>query len=336
MRRTLTLAAQLFAAASIALAAAKWLNLSNPYWAAMPVWVVHQAYREELLFRAVLRIAGTLAGAALSLLVIWLHPPDIVTAMVLSAGVGLAAASAFWIGTVLSYGAFMSGITLLVVLLPELAGVSLSDDASLLAVPIDRILCTLIGVASVTAITFAFTPPRDVPLPPRVMEGRVRLTIHRFIYCAVMAGLAAALALAFPRFDIFSAAMMMVVYPMILSSAPNPKPILKGLIPGVIGGALAAVAYLFILRNFEYTSWLVPVTVTGLFLAFGAVMRAWPVTAPYGLDANMCFLVLAQVGIWEHGAADVAMAGSAVILATLAAHWSANLILLEKPVPVPG
>ena len=47
-------ALQLFAAAAISLILAVQLGLQNPFWAAMPVWVVAQPNRQDLLLRAVL------------------------------------------------------------------------------------------------------------------------------------------------------------------------------------------------------------------------------------------------------------------------------------------
>ncbi|ATN32276.1 hypothetical protein ACO34A_00405 [Rhizobium sp. ACO-34A] len=187
MRGTVSLALQLFVAAALALTLAWWLDLANPYWAAMPVWVVQQAFREDLVQRAALRVAGTLAGAALSLAVVWLQFPDVAAALVLAVGVGASVACAYWIGTVMSYGAFMAGVTLLVVLLPEFTGFGIATGIEPMAVAVDRILCTLIGVACVTTITFAFTPRRTTQAPPRVREGRARRTLLRMVYCSSMA-----------------------------------------------------------------------------------------------------------------------------------------------------
>lgn len=221
--REISTAVQLFAAAAMALGLAQMLGLANPYWAAMPVWVVHQVWREDLLLRALLRVLGTLAGAALALGLLALGPPDLVIALVLALAVGASAGVAWWIGSVMSYGAFMLGVTLFVVLLPALAGPAF--DVSATPAALDRILCTLIGVVSVTAVTFAFTPVRSAPLPPRVTQGRIPAALRRALFCAVMTAGAAGLVMLWPRFDVLTGAMTLTVYPMILASAPDPRPI---------------------------------------------------------------------------------------------------------------
>ena len=121
MLDNISLAARLFLSASLALGLAYMLGASNPYWAAMPVWVVHQSYREDLVSRAAMRIVGTLIGAALSLGVVCADLPVNVDVVILAFGVGVSAAIAYWMNSSASYGAFMTGVTLFVVLLPGLA-----------------------------------------------------------------------------------------------------------------------------------------------------------------------------------------------------------------------
>lgn len=330
MRQTVFLALQLFVAAALALALARWLDLANPYWAAMPVWVVQQAYREDLVLRAVLRIIGTLAGAALALAVVRLGLPDVLTALVLALGVGCAAALAYWIGTVMSYGAFMAGVTLFVVLLPGFSGFSAATGIDPVAAAVDRIFCTLIGVACVTAATFAFTPRRVGQAPMRAMEGRARKALLRFAYCCAMTVCAAAAVIAFPRFDILAGAMTLIVYSMILSSAPDPRPIASLLVPAVLLGVCASIAYLFLLKSAGAEARQAAVLLTAGFLLAGAFLRAWPRTASYGLDANMCFLIVSEVGAWRHGTAEVTLAGIAVVCAAAAVSVSGRLLPAER------
>ena len=61
--KALTLFVAAFGALNLAIA----LGLTNPYWAAMPVFVVSQPWREDILIRGALRIAGTLVGAAIGI-----------------------------------------------------------------------------------------------------------------------------------------------------------------------------------------------------------------------------------------------------------------------------
>lgn len=321
--RVISTAVQLFAAAAMALGLAQMLGLANPYWAAMPVWVVHQVWREDLLLRALLRVLGTLAGAALALGLLALGPPDLVIALVLALAVGATAGVAWWIGSVMSYGAFMLGVTLFVVLLPALAGPAF--DVSATPAALDRILCTLIGVVSVTAVTFAFTPVRSAPLPPRVTQGRIPAALRRALFCAVMTAGGAGLVMLWPRFDVLTGAMTLTVYPMILASAPDPGPIRQTLLPGVAIGMLAALCFLALRTPLRADGAGVIFALTLVFLAAGALLRAHPRTAGMGLDANMCFLLLAEAGTWRHELADAFVAGLCLLAATV-------LVVLLSPV----
>lgn len=328
MPRSLSLTLQLFLAAACALACAKALGLSNPFWAAMPVWVVQQAFREDLVMRAILRVAGTLAGALISLTILYLDPSPAWMAFWLAIGVGASAALAYWIGSVMSYGSFISGITILVVLLPYISSLRHDQTLTPFALAVDRILCTLIGVVCVTAVTFPFTPLRPQPLAPRNMNGRVQQSLKRFGLCAGMACVASAIAIAYPRFDVLAGCMTLVVYPMIMSSAPDPRPILKSLLPGVAIGVMAGIAYLA--ATFPLAGHPVQIIlITVGFLAAGASLRAHPRTAPIGLDANMCFLLVAEVGTWRHGLTDAALAGVGLATAALLSYVVIRFALLR-------
>lgn len=316
--RHLSTALQLFIAAALALGLAQGLGLANPYWAAMPVWVVHQVWREDLVLRAVLRLLGTLAGAVLALGLLALDPPGWGLALVLSLAVGAAAGGAWWIGTVMSYGAFMLGVTLFVVLLPAIGGPELgvADGAHATSAALDRILCTLIGVMSVTAVTFPFTPPRRKAAPPRLRQGRAGSALRRALFCAGMTLVAAGLVMLWPRFDVLAGAMTLIVYPMILSSAPDPQPIWRSLMPGVAIGTLAALCFLALGAPLRAEGAAAVFALTLLFLAAGALLRAHPRTAAIGLDANMCFLLAAEVGTWRHALGDAAVAGGYLLAAS--------------------
>lgn len=316
--RHLSTALQLFIAAALALGLAQGLGLANPYWAAMPVWVVHQVWREDLVLRALLRLMGTLAGAVLALGLLALDPPGWGLALVLSLAVGAAAGAAWWIGTVMSYGAFMLGVTLFVVLLPAIGGPELgaADGAHAASAALDRILCTLIGVVSVTAVTFPFTPPRRKAAPPRLRQGQARSALRRALFCAGMTLVAAGLVMLWPRFDVLAGAMTLIVYPMILSSAPDPQPIWRSLVPGVAIGTLAALCFLALGAPLRAEGAVAVFALTLLFLAAGALLRAHPRTAAIGLDANMCFLLAAEVGTWRHVLGDAAVAGGYLLAAS--------------------
>lgn len=333
---------QLFTAASLALGLAKLLGLHNPFWAAMPVWVVQQAFREDLLFRAGLRVLGTLLGAAVSLALLAAQAPDGVLLVALSLGLGLSAAAAWWIGSVMSYGVYMIGVTMMVVVLPELvlqgairpdgivgAAGGLAKWESL-AMSLDRIGCTLLGVICVTAVTFPFTPKRSEPLPRRNPEQRLRGTWRRALFVGATTFVAAGMVLLVPSHVTLAGAMMLMVYPLILSSAPNPAPILAGLVRGVFVGVSAAVSYRLLVSGLASDG--AVVALTAAYVAAGAFLRANPRTAGMGLDANMAFLVAAEVGALGHSLPQTSFAGVALVLAAMAAAFVSRRVLIAREV----
>lgn len=127
-------------------------GVDNPYWAAMPVWVIAQSTRGLTVERAIYRIIGTLIGAGAGLLILATAQP--IWQLVLMAGVIFCSAGALHLlAGVRSYMALLSGITVSVVVLPALLA---PDQAFDLAWA--RIQCTLIGVVVGTLITGLGTP----------------------------------------------------------------------------------------------------------------------------------------------------------------------------------
>ncbi|WP_165826277.1 FUSC family protein [Rhizobium wuzhouense] len=325
----LFLALQLFIASAAALGLAKMFGLANPFWAAMPVWVVHQAFREDLLTRAALRIVGTLIGAAVSLGLLFLDPPQSVLILCLSGFIGACAALAFRIGTTRSYGAFMAAITMLVVVLPFLSRLPHDAVATPVALAVDRILCTILGVVCVAAVTVVFTPARGAP-PARQPHGRTRTAgIKRFLICAGATMAAGITTAGFASFQVLAFGMTLVVYTLIMSSAPDPRPIHRNLLPGVAIGVISGIVYHTASYTLLADTPVLLVVLTALFLAAGAMLRAHPATQGMGLDANMCFLLVAEVGTWRHGMSDVALAGMAMLAAAAVAWLLIKLELLR-------
>ncbi|MGO3132117.1 MAG: FUSC family protein [Alcaligenes sp.] len=144
------------------LALAAWLSFSiavllsvdNPFWAAMPVWVLSQAYRGLVYERALWRILGTLVGAGLGLA--FLHLPNPYLQLLgMALVVGVASALTHVFRGALSYLPMLAGITIGVVVLPSV----LTPDASL-DLALSRVECTLIGVL-VTTLLCSRTTPRS-------------------------------------------------------------------------------------------------------------------------------------------------------------------------------
>lgn len=300
-------ALQLFAAAGIALTVAVQLGLHNAFWAAMPVWVVAQPYRQDLLLRAILRIAGTLLGALVGWLVLVHVPSHAVWIAVLVLGVGLAGAAAYWIGTIYSYGVLLAAITLAVVLIPALDH---PIDATALAA--DRVWCTLIGTVSVTVITFLFTPTRTDSHPLR-LHPPAGVTLRHGVIIGVTTLLGALALLAIGGPAGIATAMALTIFSLIIGTSRNPAPILKYMPLGGAIGVAAAIAYRALdmaLPDPEGMALLLALA----FIAAGALVRAHPRLAPFGLDANMCFLLSAEAGTAGHGLSAHVQGGVALVI----------------------
>lgn len=304
-------ALQLFVAAAVSLFIAHRLGLQNPFWAAMPVWVVAQPRREDLLLRAVLRLAGTVFGAAIGWSALMLLPDAALRIAVLAVAVGVGTAATYRIGSVYSYGVLLSAITVAVVLVPALD--HLVDAASL---AMDRIWCTLIGVVAVTAITFLFTPARTEapplgPAPP----GRVILTRGLIAGAAALMGGIAVQTVGGPAG--IAAALSMTMFSMIIGSHRNPAPIIANMPLGALIGVLAALAYRGLDGALPDPTGMA-VLLALPFIAAGALLRSYPRSAPFGLDANMCFLLAAEAGTAGHGFQAHLFGGTALVCSAFA------------------
>lgn len=163
-------------AAWLAFAIAAELHVQNAYWAAMPIWVVAQSTRGLLLERSILRVVGTLIGAAFGLLVLHLQFGALMVCLLLGVWVAICSMLTHTLRGVHSYAALMAGMTAAIVAVPSMLG----GDSSL-SIAIARVECTLIGVVVVTLVTGLFTPQS----PRQAFYRRVR---H---LCADAAALAA-------------------------------------------------------------------------------------------------------------------------------------------------
>ncbi|WP_010139158.1 FUSC family protein [Oceanicola sp. S124] len=304
-------ALQLFLAVAAALGLAWMLGLSHPFWAAMPVWVVSQPARQDLVIRAVLRVLGTMAGAGLGLLMLTHLDNPVLLVAGFALGVGVGTAAAFWIGTVYSYGALMAAITLGVVILPAVAT---PNDPWVLAV--DRVWCTLIGVVAVTLATFAFTPRRDEKLPLRLNHGGPR-ALRNGALAMLLSGAGLVALLSTGQFWAMSAALSLTVFSTLMGAMPNPRPLIRYLPPATAIGIAAAIAYRLAGDHLglgdaglgELGLYLLALP----FIACGAVLRAHPQSAPFGLDSNMCFLLTAEIGTAGHGLGAELQGGLAML-----------------------
>lgn len=141
----------------LALAAAQEVGIDHPWWAAMTVWLVAQPTPGLLLERSLARLVGTICGATVgaSILTLWMDNL-LIASGVLAAWLGLCAG----LGTIFrhfrNYGFVLAGYTAGIVVMLGLDG-GVADGA----LAQDRILCTLIGVASSAALSFRALSSRD-------------------------------------------------------------------------------------------------------------------------------------------------------------------------------
>lgn len=156
-------------AALIALALALALGLPNPYWAAMTVWITAQPTRGMLAERLAFRLLGTVAGAAVGLLLLRAtHEPVLVVAA-LALWLGLCIAAGNLLRHSLAYGTLLAGYTAGIVVLPEfIPGLPPHD------LPAARILATILGILVSAIVTWLLTPdsPREATLRRMSELGR--------------------------------------------------------------------------------------------------------------------------------------------------------------------
>lgn len=303
-------AGRLFLAAMIALAVAGMLGIHHLYWAVIPVWVVFQPYREEIALRAILRVVGTLVGAGAGLVALQELPvPGIALAVAAITAIGVG--FAYRIGTAWSYGFTLMALSIGVVVMP-----ALGDGANGIALAQDRVIATLIGVLAVTAVKWFFTPARAAPMPSRPCPHFPVQMCLRMAATALMTGAVTFLVAHFGDPASISAGVSVVAFSSLLASMPNPRPVIRSMVPGVAIGVLAALAYHLVVA----TGALGPAAQIGLgvaFIAAGSLVRAHPRTALPGIDMNICFLLASGLGTAPPPLA-IAVASSAAIFASAA------------------
>lgn len=301
---------QLGAAAAIALAAAVLMDLPNPFWAAMPVWVVAQPFRQDLVLRAVLRVAGTALGAAIGWWILTAIPSPAMQVAMLALTSGLGAALAYRIGTIYSYGVLLAAITVAVIVVP-----ALDHAVDALAMAKGRLACTVIGVIAVTAITFLFTPARpDRPEP--IPHPSLERVVRHGVIAAATALLGGALLHLIGGPAGMGAPLSLSVFSLLIASSRNPAPLLAYMPTGAAIGVIAALAYRGMDAALPNPAGMA-LLLTFPFIAAGAILRSHPRTAPFGLDANMCFLLAAEAGTAGHGLTAHALGGIAMIAAAI-------------------
>jgi uncharacterized membrane protein YccC len=141
---TRSFALRLTLASALAMALASALSLTNPWWAAMAVWMVSQPTRGMLLERSLAQLVGTCVGGVVAVLLMALlsaHPTLLLT------GLGLWTALCCATGNVMrhqrAYGAVLCGLTTAVIVI-----LSLGTEIVPLDFAIARVVDGVIGIVS--------------------------------------------------------------------------------------------------------------------------------------------------------------------------------------------
>lgn len=143
-------------AALLALAVAAMLGLHHPWWASMTVWLVAQPTRGLLLERIVARLCGTLVGAVVGeAILLWLGGAPLPTLIALTAWVGICAAGGNLCRHFRTYAFVLSGYSAAIIVLFALAAPGGHGDVAL-----DRVLCTVIGIACSAIVAIGIAPLR--------------------------------------------------------------------------------------------------------------------------------------------------------------------------------
>jgi uncharacterized membrane protein YccC len=154
------------AAAFLALFLAWVVGLEHPQWSAMTVWASAQPLRGQLLERSFFRMAGTIVGAIIGVILVVLAGGQPLTLVIgLALWVGLCAGIGNLQRSYVSYGTMLAGYSAAMVALLDTAR---PDRVLLLGS--DRLLTVLVGVLMALAVGLLFAPRHS----PEDLNGRVR------------------------------------------------------------------------------------------------------------------------------------------------------------------
>ncbi|MBT9385979.1 FUSC family protein [Pseudooceanicola sp. CBS1P-1] len=135
-------------AACLALLLAWALGLHHPQWAAMSVWAASQPLRGQLLEKSLFRILGTLAGAAVGILLVQAYRVEpLLMVAGLALWVALCTATTNLLRGFVAYGAVLAGYSAAMVSL-----IDIGQPDHVLAIGADRVATVLTGVVVATLV----------------------------------------------------------------------------------------------------------------------------------------------------------------------------------------
>lgn len=171
--------------------------------------------------------------------------------------------------------------------------------------------------------------PSGLSLPRIIPPGNPAMALR----AALMAGFASlagsSMLILTGSFAAELTAFSMAIFALVLGSMPQPHAMAPKLGTGVVIGAVAGTAYRLGVQPYV-DGWAMLVLTLLPIIALGALARATPRSAPYALDANMCFMLASQAGAAAAPAPDVIVSGLSMTVGTLA------LVACYMALPRPG
>mgnify|MGYP000873560190 CR=1 FL=1 len=156
-RRGVVYGLQLAFSAWLAFAIASFLHIPNPFWAAMPVFVVAQSTRGLAFERGLYRVVGTALGALAGFgMIHFIQDAPYAALLMLALWVAVFGALTHLLYGVHSYAALMAGITAVVVVVP-----CMFAPEHYMQLALARVECTFIGVIMITLSSALLTPNAD-------------------------------------------------------------------------------------------------------------------------------------------------------------------------------
>ncbi|MBZ4021928.1 hypothetical protein CKO11_05570 [Rhodobacter sp. TJ_12] len=195
--------------------------------------------------------------------------------------------------------------------------------------PLPRLAHALAALGAATDDLSA-TAPSGRDLPRLAPPANPTLALRGAVVAALASLGGSLLQILIGGFAMELTAFSMAIFALVMGSLPQPKLIAPKMAVGVVIGALLGAAYRIELQPY-LTGWLDLVVTIAPFIAVGAIARAYPRTAIYALDANMCFMLASQAGAPPALMAEVVQSAGAMTVGTLAIV--ACYVALPRPGP---
>lgn len=151
-----------FAAAMLALYLAFRLGLPRPFWSLISAYVVSQPFSGTTRSKAVYRVAGTVAGAVLTVLVVprFVGYP-VLLALIFSAWIGVCLYVSLLDRTPRAYAFMLAGYSVPIIALPILADVSQFSEAMLFEASLARVEEIVLGIVC-SALVHSLVLPKGI------------------------------------------------------------------------------------------------------------------------------------------------------------------------------